>query len=215
MPHPMKVIVNADDLGMSLAVNDAIFRAFDEGLLVSTTALVHGPAFGDAVRRTRNRPGLHIGVHLDTTEFHLAPDRLQAWREQVRIAREAGIEPTHLDSHQHIHLHWASLLALRRLCRETGISRLRGRSLDYGPSVRSRAWRRMVQTFAAMPDHYFSLEHWVACGSPEREGVTEIMVHPGNPHHARYAREMEQLTVLRRGWQVCSFTDLAVPVQLA
>ena len=87
----MKVIVNADDLGMSLAVNDAIFRAFDEGLLVSTTALVHGPAFGDAVRRTRNRPGLHIGVHLDTTEFHLAPDRLQAWREQVRIAREAGI----------------------------------------------------------------------------------------------------------------------------
>ena len=50
----MNVIVNADDLGMSPAVNDAIFKAFDEGLLRSTTLLVHGPAFGDAVTRLRD-----------------------------------------------------------------------------------------------------------------------------------------------------------------
>lgn len=208
MAMPMKVIVNADDLGMSLAVNDAIFRAHDEGLLVSTTALVHGPAFPDAARRLQQRPGLQVGVHLDTTEFAHSKPRLAAWREQVQIAREAGIDPSHLDSHQHVHFQWRSLLPLRRLCQETAIARLRGRSLDYGPSVRSRAWRRIVQTFATMPDHFLSIEHWVACGAPERVGFTELMVHPGNPHHARYAGEMERLAQLARSWEICSFEDL-------
>lgn len=211
MAMPMKVIVNADDLGMSLVVNDAIFRAYDEGLLVSTTVLVHGPGFPDAVRRLHERPGLRVGVHLDTTEFAHPARRLLAWREQVQIAREAGIEPSHLDSHQHVHFQWRSLPALHRLCHETAIGRVRGRSLDYGPSVRSRAWRRIVQTFATMPDHYFSIEHWVACGAPARAGFTELMVHPGNPHHARYAGEMDRLARLARSWEICSFEDLPAP----
>ena len=114
----MKVIVNADDLGMSLAVNDAIFRAFDDGLLLSTSALVYGPAFPDAARRLRERPGLGVGVHLDTTEF--APNTDQSlipviWRAQVQRARDAGIEPSHLDSHQHVHFRWARFPDLRRL----------------------------------------------------------------------------------------------------
>lgn len=207
----MHVIVNADDLGMSLAVNDAIFKAFDEGLLRSASVLVHGPAFADAVTRLRARPELRAGVHLDTTEFQRSPHRLRSWTDQVQRARDAGIEPSHLDSHQHMHLRWAALPALARVVTATGVRAIRGRSLDYGPSVRSRAWRAVVSRFAAMPDHYFSMEHWLASGSPERSGVTEIMVHPGNPHNTRYAVEMAQLKEHAQGWCLETFEGVAIP----
>lgn len=204
----MDVIVNADDLGMSLGVNDAIFRAFDDGLLRSTSVLVHGPAFADAVTRLRARPGLRAGVHLDTTEFHASADRLRSWTDQVQRARDAGIEPSHLDSHQHMHLRWAALPDLARVVTATGVRAIRGRSLDYGPSARSRAWRALALRFAVMPDHYVSMEHWLAIGRPARPGVTEIMVHPGNPHNARYAVEMAQVAKHARGWCLQTFDVL-------
>ncbi|MSP55710.1 MAG: ChbG/HpnK family deacetylase [Myxococcales bacterium] len=205
----MNVIVNADDLGMSLAVNDAVFRSFDAGLLQSTSVLVHGPAFRDAVLRLDARPGLRVGLHLDSTEF--APTTaslLDTWRLQLRIARDAGLAPTHLDSHHHVHLRWASLGALRRLCGESGIRRVRGRSLDFGASVRSRLWRELVARFAAMPDHFSSMERTLATGAPGRPGWTEVMVHPGNPHHARYAREMLALADAAPGWTLGSFDHI-------
>ena len=204
----MNVIVNADDLGMSPAVNDAIFKAFDDGLLRSTSVLVHGPAFGDAVTRLRARPELRAGVHLDTTEFHSSSDCFRSWTDQVRRARDAGIEPSHLDSHQHMHLRWGALVALARVVKATGVRAIRGRSLDYGPSARSQAWRVLVGRFAVMPEHYLSMEHWLAIGRPERPGVTEIMVHPGNPHNARYAVEMVALAEYARGWCLQTFDEL-------
>lgn len=205
----MNVIVNADDLGMSLAVNDAIFRAFDAGLLKSTSILVHGPAFRDAVARLALQPGLHVGLHLDTTEFAPpAANLIDAWRLQLVIARDAGITPSHLDSHHHVHLRWASLGSLRRLCCESGIRRIRGRSLDFGASLRSRLWRELAARFAAMPEHFSSMEHHIATGAPERPGWTEIMVHPGNPRHARYAREMAAIAESAARWTLGSFDQI-------
>lgn len=214
-----RVIVNADDLGMSLAVNDAIFRAFDDGLLCSATLLVHGPGFADAVQRLRERPALRVGVHLDTTEFGPSEGGLVTrWRAQVDRARDVGIAPSHLDSHHHVHLQWGSLMALRRLCADTGIRAVRGRSLDYGLAVRSQLWRRFVGTFAAMPEHFLTIEHALALAAARgfdpaqllgRPGWTEIMVHPGNPRHARYATEMEALRRLRPQWRIGNFADIS------
>src|SRR5438552_17958710 len=59
-----KVIVNGDGFGASEAVNLAIVRAFDEGILTSCSLMVSGPAAAQAVELARARPRLAVGLHL-------------------------------------------------------------------------------------------------------------------------------------------------------
>jgi chitin disaccharide deacetylase len=58
------LILNADDFGLTLGVNEGIVRAHREGILTSTTLMPNAPAFEDAVRRARENPSLGVGVHL-------------------------------------------------------------------------------------------------------------------------------------------------------
>ena len=59
-----QLVVNADDLGVTVGVNDGIFEAHDRGILTSASLLANAPATDDAVRRVRSRPSLGVGVHL-------------------------------------------------------------------------------------------------------------------------------------------------------
>jgi len=61
-----RLIVNADDFGVSAEVNEAIIRAFKEGVLTSTSLMVTGDAFDEAVRLAKENPGLGVGIHLVT-----------------------------------------------------------------------------------------------------------------------------------------------------
>jgi predicted glycoside hydrolase/deacetylase ChbG (UPF0249 family) len=58
------LVVNADDLGLTVGVNDGIFDAFDHGILTSASLFAGAPATSDAIRRARSRPSLGVGVHL-------------------------------------------------------------------------------------------------------------------------------------------------------
>ncbi len=60
----MSLIVNADDFGVSSSVNRAIIQAHDEGILTSTSLMVGGEAFEEAVELARSRPTLAVGLHL-------------------------------------------------------------------------------------------------------------------------------------------------------
>lgn len=60
------MIVNADDFGMSEEVNEAVIRAYREGVLTTTSLMVTGAAFEQAVRLARENPGLGVGIHLVT-----------------------------------------------------------------------------------------------------------------------------------------------------
>jgi chitin disaccharide deacetylase len=60
----MKLIVNADDFGYSTAVNQAIIRAHDEGILTSCSLMVAEAGFEEAVALARQRPNLAVGLHL-------------------------------------------------------------------------------------------------------------------------------------------------------
>lgn len=60
----MRLIVNADDFGYSEAVNQAIIKAFDEGILTSCSLMVSADAFEQAVELARQRPRLAVGLHL-------------------------------------------------------------------------------------------------------------------------------------------------------
>jgi hopanoid biosynthesis associated protein HpnK len=59
-----RLIVTADDFGLSLAVNEAIEQAYREGILTATSLMVGAPAAADAVERARRLPGLKVGLHL-------------------------------------------------------------------------------------------------------------------------------------------------------
>jgi chitin disaccharide deacetylase len=66
-----RLIVNADDFGLSPAINRGIIAAHRDGIVTSASIMVNGPAFDDAVALARDHPMLDLGVHLTLTE--LAP----------------------------------------------------------------------------------------------------------------------------------------------
>ena len=59
-----QLIVNADDFGMSEAVNEAIVRAHRDGVLTSASLMVTGAAAAQAVRLAKENPRLAVGIHL-------------------------------------------------------------------------------------------------------------------------------------------------------
>jgi chitin disaccharide deacetylase len=61
-----RLIVSADDFGISREVNEAVIRAFREGVLTSTSLMVTGAAFDEAVKLAKENPGLAVGIHLVT-----------------------------------------------------------------------------------------------------------------------------------------------------
>jgi|SRR5579862_5189307 len=65
----MRIIVNADDLGMSESVNEAIFHGMQRGTITSATLLSNGAAVQVAARKLRLFPNCSFGVHLNLTEY--------------------------------------------------------------------------------------------------------------------------------------------------
>jgi predicted glycoside hydrolase/deacetylase ChbG (UPF0249 family) len=115
-----RLIVNADDFGLSISVNDGIVRAHTDGIVTSTSLMVRQPAAEAAAAAARTLPGLSVGLHVDIAEWErhgdawrtlyewAAPDDPEAVRTEVqaqleRFERLLGRMPTHLDSHQHLH----------------------------------------------------------------------------------------------------------------
>jgi hopanoid biosynthesis associated protein HpnK len=72
------LVVNADDLGLTIGVNDGIFDAHDRGILTSASLFAHAPETADAIRRARYRPSLGLGLHLALVDGCpiLPPDRV-------------------------------------------------------------------------------------------------------------------------------------------
>ena len=59
-----RLIVNADDFGLTRGINRAIAELYDAGALRSATLMANGEAFEDAVAIAKERPGLGIGAHI-------------------------------------------------------------------------------------------------------------------------------------------------------
>jgi chitin disaccharide deacetylase len=62
-----RLILNADDFGMTLGVNEGIVRAHRDGILTSTTLMATGDAFDDAVAKAKATPTLGVGCHVVLT----------------------------------------------------------------------------------------------------------------------------------------------------
>ncbi|HEV2320075.1 MAG TPA: hopanoid biosynthesis-associated protein HpnK [Verrucomicrobiae bacterium] len=76
MPDPVpsvrRLIVNADDFGLSNSVNEAVLRAHCDGILTSASLMVNEVGFDEAVRLAKENPSLGIGLHLTLLQGHSA-----------------------------------------------------------------------------------------------------------------------------------------------
>ena len=119
-----RLIVNADDFGLTEGVNAGIVEAFEKGILRSASLMANGSAFHDAVRLARANPGLDVGCHLMLISGRAVsqPDRelprsvpqllaglASDWRvgaierefsAQIEKIQAARISISHLDTHK-------------------------------------------------------------------------------------------------------------------
>lgn len=63
-----RLILNADDLGLATATNEAIERAHRDGVLTSASLMVGEAGFAEGVRVARANPRLAVGLHLTLTD---------------------------------------------------------------------------------------------------------------------------------------------------
>jgi chitin disaccharide deacetylase len=59
-----RLIVNADDFGLTAGVNRAIVEAHTGGIVTSSTLMAGGSAFDDAIRLAKQLPRLSVGCHV-------------------------------------------------------------------------------------------------------------------------------------------------------
>jgi len=141
------LVVNADDLGLCGAVNDGIFAAHAEGIVTSASLMVRQGAAPAAAERAAEFPELAIGLHVDLGEWnyeegewtlvysHCDSDDPAAVEAECRAQLERfrallGRDPTHLDSHQHVHESEPVKSVAEALAAELGVP-LRNRAIRY------------------------------------------------------------------------------------
>jgi hypothetical protein len=63
------LIVNADDLGMTEAVNAGIAAAFERGIVTSASLMVRQAAAPAGAAYAKAHPGLAVGLHIDLGQW--------------------------------------------------------------------------------------------------------------------------------------------------
>lgn len=120
-PPERYLIVNADDFGLTSGINRGIIEAHTRGIVTSASLMVRYPAAVEAADYARAHRGLSVGLHFDAAEWRCRRGewspvyqvtdtgdatqvRAEVQRQLLRFERLLGRAPTHLDSHQHVHM---------------------------------------------------------------------------------------------------------------
>jgi hopanoid biosynthesis associated protein HpnK len=154
-----RVIVHADDFGLTEKTNEGIVQAHRHGILTSASIMANGEAFEHAATLARATPTLDVGIHLTLIEERplLRPSELptlvdsdgrfhrhaiqfvkryavgkigsgeieKELEAQIEKVLAAGIMPSHLDSHQHVHILPGILKIVSALSRKYDIPAIR------------------------------------------------------------------------------------------
>lgn len=141
-----KLIINADDYGLSQGVCLGILKAHRDGILTSTTCMMNMENIEEYLTWAKGYPDLGLGVHLNITvgkpltkvsfidEFGNFKSRdtyknrepivnqkelYQEWKAQIeKFIQIVGHKPTHLDSHHHVHLLKSNIDVVLKLAHE-------------------------------------------------------------------------------------------------
>jgi len=87
----IRLVVNADDFGISSRINEGILLAHRAGIVTATSLMAVGRAFEQAVQCCRSLPSLDVGVHLTlVAERPLRPRRSSLTGDDGRFPAGAG-----------------------------------------------------------------------------------------------------------------------------
>jgi chitin disaccharide deacetylase len=205
------LIVNADDFGQSRCVNRGIVQAHRGGIVTSASLMVRWPAASEAAAYAREHPSLSLGLHVDLGEkvfragewvpMYTVVPLQEITAIQDEIARQLdtfrhlmGWDPTHLDSHQHVHLREPVRTLLIEAARQLDIP-LRHCS----PGVRYRGnFYGQTSEGTPIPD-VISVDGLIHILETLPSGFTELGCHPadGCDLNTMYRHErVEELRVL-------------------
>ena len=203
-----RLIVNADDFGYTRDVNDGIIEAHRRGIVTATTLMAVGSEFQHAVMLAKDHAAtLDVGVHLTligeralSRPGKALPESPQALafaavfrtfniakelEAQITRVLEAGIQPTHLDTHKHSHLLPQVAEAVGELSERHRIRWVR-RPLPK-PLLGAMSLARLRRHGCQMTDHFLGFDMTGLFGTVELErlirslpeGLSEFMCHPG------------------------------------
>jgi chitin disaccharide deacetylase len=215
------LIVNADDFGQSHGVNQGIVDAHERGIVTSASLMVGWPAAAEAAAYARLRPALSVGLHVDLGEWIR---RDGAWqplytavalddpaatsdeiaRQVLRFRELLGRDPTHLDSHQHVHRREPVRSVLTALARDRGIplreadERIRYSGAFYGQTADGDPWPDAITVAGLIR---------ILEGLPP--GLAELGCHPG------FADDLDTMYREERAREVAALCDPSVRTALA
>jgi predicted glycoside hydrolase/deacetylase ChbG (UPF0249 family) len=240
----MRIIVNADDLGMSATVNDAIFELMSAGLISSATILANGPSVRDALTRLQQFPGCSFGAHLNLTQFQPLVDGEEAatltngtgqlsrkiegapptrallraafaeWCAQIDLLAAAGVNISHVDSHNHVHTRPQIFPVLKAIQRKYGIRRVRlaknlyapGQSFPAALRVKKYAYNAALRHVyrTRTTDVFTEFLTFVELCEGRHPSISsaELMVHPGAAYAGPEIAQLKSDWLRRIGGQV-------------
>jgi predicted glycoside hydrolase/deacetylase ChbG (UPF0249 family) len=226
------LIVNADDFGQSPGVNRGIIEAHEHGIVTSASLMTRWLATGEAALYAREHPKLSLGLHLDLGEwayragswvpvYTVVPldDRMAVEREvshQLGMFRcLVGREPSHINSHQHIHMREPVRSVALQICESLGVPL---RNLCPEVNYFTKFYGQTAEGLP-LPDH-ISVDRLIDILSTLPEGLTVLVCHPGYVDGLRTTYQMERAEELKAlchprllaairtlGIKLCSFND--------
>ena len=190
MTAARRLIVNADDFGLSAGVNRGIAQAHEQGILTSASLMVRAGHAEDAAAYAHRHPELSVGLHVDLGEWRYTGEHWVAAYEVVdtdddaevgaevagqieRFCALMGCEPTHLDAHQHAHRSEPAKSIVLEHARRLGVPvrgftpGLRHEGGFYGQSGKREPWPEGI-----------AVEALCALLRALPEGATELGCHP-------------------------------------
>lgn len=234
MSADCRLVVNADDFGLSEGVNEGILRAHVEGIVTTASLMVYGPAAAPAVAAAAEHPGLAVGLHVDLAEWVCVGGE---WRPRYEIVDPAdpaavaaelerqldgfraltGRLPTHLDSHQHVHRDEPTRSIMVRRAMELRVPLRHHGRVRYCGAFYGQGRAGVPLPDAIQPDRLVHLIEQLP------GGVTELCCHPAAAVTTELAygperlRELESLcdpsvrdAIDRNGVRLCTFRQALI-----
>jgi chitin disaccharide deacetylase len=173
-----RLIINADDFGLSAGVNQGILEAHTRGVVTSTSLMVYAAAAEAAAADARSHRELSVGLHFvedGTADLDDPPQLARAFKRQLdRFRALVGADPSHVDSHHHVHAVDDRLTAFAELVAPLGVPLRHDGRIAYVGGFYGQ-WEYGVTDLSHIRVPF--LLHLLATEVPG--GFTELACHPG------------------------------------